>query len=83
MLEALSQSCRGPGGDSIIATLSAGAPTWLVQFPAFLIREHRQTLPREIVGATRERVLREIVEVFETILIARSASAGFGEPTLG
>ena len=42
-------------------------PTWLVQFPALLKREHRETLQREIMGATRERMLREIGEELATI----------------
>jgi predicted ATPase len=38
-----------------------------VQIPAFLTREHRETLKQEILGATRERMLREICEALETI----------------
>jgi DNA-binding winged helix-turn-helix (wHTH) protein/tetratricopeptide (TPR) repeat protein len=67
MLEALSGLCRGSGGESLIQTLAAQAPTWLVQFPALLKPEHREMLQREILGATRERMLREIGEVLETI----------------
>jgi FixJ family two-component response regulator/DNA-binding winged helix-turn-helix (wHTH) protein/tetratricopeptide (TPR) repeat protein len=67
MLEALSGVCHGPGGESIIPTLAEQAPTWLVQLPALVKREHRETLQREIQGATRERMLREVGEVLETI----------------
>jgi DNA-binding winged helix-turn-helix (wHTH) protein len=67
MLEALGQLCRGSGGHTIVDTLAAQAPTWLVQFPALLTREHRETLHREILGATRERMLREIGEALEAI----------------
>src|SRR6202040_1855519 len=67
MLEALGQLCRGHEGESVVATLAAQAPTWLAQFPALLKREHRETLQREILGATRERMLREISEAVETI----------------
>jgi DNA-binding winged helix-turn-helix (wHTH) protein/tetratricopeptide (TPR) repeat protein len=67
MLEALSGLCRGPAGKSLVQTLAAQAPTWLVQFPALVKREHRETLQREILGATRERMLREIGEALETI----------------
>jgi predicted ATPase/DNA-binding winged helix-turn-helix (wHTH) protein len=69
MLEALGQLCRGSGGDSVVSTLAAQAPTWLVQFPALLTDEHRETLQREILGATRERMLREISEALETITL--------------
>ena len=48
-------------------TLAVHAPTWLVQFPALVTREHRDTLQRELLGATRERMLREIAELLETI----------------
>ncbi|TMH77370.1 MAG: hypothetical protein E6H52_04175 [Betaproteobacteria bacterium] len=67
MLEALGQLCRGPGGESIVDTLAWQAPTWLVQFPALLKREHRETLQRELLGATRQRMLREIGDALETI----------------
>jgi DNA-binding winged helix-turn-helix (wHTH) protein len=67
MLEALGQLCRGGGGSKVVEILAAQAPTWLVQFPALLKPEHRETLQRELLGATRERMLREIGEALETI----------------
>ena len=70
MLEALGELCRTSDGDSIVQTLAAQAPTWLVQFPALVKRERRETLQREILGATRERMLREIGDVLETITSA-------------
>ena len=62
MLEALGQLCRGAGGDAVVQALAVHAPTWLVQFPALVTREHRDTLQRELLGATRERMLRELAE---------------------
>jgi tetratricopeptide (TPR) repeat protein len=67
MLEALGGLCRSSGGESLVQTLVAQAPTWLVQFPALVKREHREMLQREILGATRERMVREISEVLEMI----------------
>ena len=67
MLEALRQLCRGQEGDSTIQTLAAEAPTWLVQFPALVKPEQREMLHRELLGATRERMLREIGDALETI----------------
>jgi predicted ATPase/DNA-binding winged helix-turn-helix (wHTH) protein len=67
MLEALGQLCRGADGDSVIRTLASQAPTWLAQLPALMKREHREALRREILGATRERMLREIEGALETI----------------
>ena len=67
MLEALGGLCRGTGGEPLVQALAMQAPTWLVQFPALVNRGHREMLQREILGATRERMLREISEVLETI----------------
>ncbi|HKN16701.1 MAG TPA: AAA family ATPase [Candidatus Sulfotelmatobacter sp.] len=67
MLEALGQLCAGPDADAVVQILAAQAPTWLVQFPSLIKRDQRATLQREIMGATRERMLREISEAIETI----------------
>ena len=67
MLEALGQLCLGPEGNSVLSVLAREAPTWLVQFPAFMRQEQRATLEREIRGATRERMLREICDALVTI----------------
>jgi DNA-binding winged helix-turn-helix (wHTH) protein len=67
MLEALGQLCRGPQAEPIIQILSTDAPTWLAQLPALLTRERRDMLQREILGATRERMLREIGDASESI----------------
>jgi len=67
MLDALGGLCRAPAGDSVVQILAARAPTWLVQFPSLVKREQREILQREILGATRERMLREIAEALETI----------------
>jgi DNA-binding winged helix-turn-helix (wHTH) protein len=69
MLEALSVLCRGDGGDAIIQILAAQAPTWLVQFPGLLTPDRTELLRREVLGATRERMLREIGEALEAIAL--------------
>jgi DNA-binding winged helix-turn-helix (wHTH) protein/tetratricopeptide (TPR) repeat protein len=55
----------------LIPLLEANAPTWLVQFPGLLKPEHRAMLQREILGATRERMLREFCDVVPLISAAR------------
>jgi Cdc6-like AAA superfamily ATPase len=65
-LEALSQLC-GSRGDTVVQILASLAPTWLVQFPAHVRYGQREMLHQEILGATRERMLREISEALETI----------------
>lgn len=67
MLEAVRQMCSGPQGESTVQTLASLPPTWLVQFPALVKREQREQLYREILGTTRERMLREIGEALETL----------------
>ena len=67
MLDALGHLCRGPHAEPIVQILSAQAPTWLAHFPALLTREHRVMLHREILGATRERMVREIGDALESI----------------
>ena len=71
MLEALGQMCREAGGAAVIETLATHAPTWLVQFPALMTPAHRATLQRELQGATRERMLREIAELLEALTADR------------
>jgi DNA-binding winged helix-turn-helix (wHTH) protein len=66
-LEAVGQLCRGPDGARMVETLASQAPTWLVQFPALLTPDYRETLRQEILGATRERMLREICVALEMI----------------
>ena len=71
VLDALGNLCRGPEGASVVQILAAQAPTWLVQFPALLTHQQRETLQREIEGATRQRMLREIGVALETITSER------------
>lgn len=65
ILEALGQLCRGAEGHRLVEILTAHAPTWLVQFPWLVNREQRQALQQEILGATRDRMLREIREALD------------------
>jgi DNA-binding winged helix-turn-helix (wHTH) protein len=67
MLHALGRLCRGPQAAPIIQILFAEAPTWLAQLPSLLTPEHREMLRREILGATRERMVREIGDALESI----------------
>jgi len=69
VLEALGQLLEGPGGESVVRILASHAPTWLVQFPSAIRAEQRQSLQQEILGATRERMLREICEALELLSI--------------
>ena len=67
VLEATGQLVRGPGSAAVIQVLTSQAPSWLIQFPALLGPGQREALQRELLGATRERMVREICEAFDTI----------------
>jgi len=55
------------GDASVLRTLAHRAPTWLAQFPSHIRPEQRDALHREILGSTRERMVREVCEVLEAI----------------
>jgi tetratricopeptide (TPR) repeat protein len=56
-------------GDSrqVKAALRAYAPTWLLQLPGLLTAEERLDLQQEVLGATRERLVREGCELLEVL----------------
>src|SRR6185295_5942443 len=66
MLEAIGSLLRG-ADNSFIQTIATRAPTWLIPFPGLVKREQREALQVEILGSTRERMVREICEALESI----------------
>ncbi|PWU07044.1 MAG: hypothetical protein C5B51_10895 [Terriglobia bacterium] len=70
VLEALGWLLRAPGGASIVETLRAHAPTWLIQFPFMVKPEQRAALLQQILGATRERMVRELCEALGVLTSA-------------
>jgi DNA-binding winged helix-turn-helix (wHTH) protein/tetratricopeptide (TPR) repeat protein len=67
MLEALGQLVRDSDGSRVTQTLAKCAPTWLSQFPSLIKAEQREALQKETLGATRERMVREICDALETL----------------
>src|SRR5205823_1450681 len=67
VLEALGRLCREPGGERVIAVLCRHAPTWMAQMPWFLQDGDREQWSRDLLGATRERMLREMAEAVEVL----------------
>jgi DNA-binding winged helix-turn-helix (wHTH) protein/tetratricopeptide (TPR) repeat protein len=67
MIEALRQLCEGPRRVEVRAALRRLAPTWLAQMPQLLEPGDDVALGRELVGATRERMLREMAETIEAL----------------
>ena len=64
VLEALNALCY-QGGEPYLERLRQYAPTWLAQLPWFLTKADRALLQREVLGATKERMLRELGEWLE------------------
>ena len=67
LLEALGQLARGPTENRVVDMLARHAPTWLIQFPSLVREEQQAGLHREILGATRERMVRELCEALEVM----------------
>jgi DNA-binding winged helix-turn-helix (wHTH) protein len=67
VLEALSRMCRGAAGEDLIDFLARCAPTWLVQMPWLLNGNRFERLQQAVLGATRDRMLREMVESIEIL----------------
>jgi DNA-binding winged helix-turn-helix (wHTH) protein/tetratricopeptide (TPR) repeat protein len=67
LLEAIGQLARGSLRTLVVDTLATYAPTWLIQFPSLMRPEQQAALQREILGATRERMVRELCEALEVI----------------
>jgi predicted ATPase len=71
ILEALGQLTRDASDNPIARILAARAPTWLIQLPSLLNPQQRAELQRELLGATRERMVREICEALEALTAER------------
>lgn len=67
ILDALGQLCREADDNRIVQELALRAPTWLVQFPSLVSPQQKQMLEKETIGATRERMVREICETLEAL----------------
>jgi DNA-binding winged helix-turn-helix (wHTH) protein len=67
VLDALGRLGRGAHRERVRAWLGQHAPTWLVQLPSLTDVGERERLAREVLGATRERMLREMAEALEAL----------------
>ena len=69
VLEALGRLGRGRGGERVVQILKQDAPTWLTQLPALLADRDLEAVERRAQGATRDRMLRELVEALDALSI--------------
>ncbi len=67
LLEAFGRLARGPSRARIVAWLARSAPTWLSALGLSADAPDRERLERELLGATHERMLREIAEALEEL----------------
>ena len=65
VLEAVGRLCREDR--QLVDVLRAHAPMWLLQMPSLVSASDRELLSREVFGATRERMLREMGEALEAL----------------
>ena len=65
VLEAIARLCREQ--PQVASVLRAHAPMWLLQMPSLVSASDRESLSREVSGATRERMLREMGEALEAL----------------
>lgn len=67
MLEALFELCMSQGGGPLARELASCAPSWLAQIPAVPQPAQRSTLQRELLGETRDRMPRELVNLLQRV----------------
>ncbi|HTG72893.1 MAG TPA: AAA family ATPase, partial [Terriglobia bacterium] len=65
VLEAVGRLCREQ--EQVVDVLRAHAPMWLLQMPSLVSASDRELLSREVSGATRERMLREMGDALEAL----------------
>ena len=67
MLEALGRLARQPNAKQFVPLLARQAPTWLAQMPWLLADDELDAVQRRLIGATPQRMLREMLETLEAI----------------
>ena len=67
ILEAFSRLCRQEPARESVDVLRRHAPTWLVQLPSLVEPHEREELRTETLGATPERMLREMADAIEAL----------------
>jgi DNA-binding winged helix-turn-helix (wHTH) protein/predicted ATPase len=67
VLEAIGRLCREQR--KVADVIRAHAPMWLLQMPSLLTPSEREQLSRDVSGATRERMLREMGEALDALTV--------------
>jgi DNA-binding SARP family transcriptional activator/predicted ATPase len=66
VLDALDRLASG-GDARVVSTLTVRAPTWLIQMPWLVDESEFATLQQRVLGATRDRMLREMLEALRAM----------------
>lgn len=67
VLEALHELGQTSSGERLVTLLARHAPAWLVQMPSLAKSSGEAGLARETLGATQERMLREMADALEAL----------------
>jgi DNA-binding winged helix-turn-helix (wHTH) protein/tetratricopeptide (TPR) repeat protein len=73
VLEAIFDLAKGPATAEVLRCLDAVAPGWLLQLPALVDVDHGSSLINRTLGATPERMLREVLDLFDAL-----SATGYG-----
>jgi DNA-binding winged helix-turn-helix (wHTH) protein/tetratricopeptide (TPR) repeat protein len=71
VFNALNQLSRTAGVESFVPLFRRHAPTWVAQMPSLVPADERESVARTVLGATRERMLREMAEAIEALAAER------------
>jgi DNA-binding SARP family transcriptional activator len=67
VLDALGALARRPRGRQLVPLLARQAPTWVAQMPWLVSDGELEAIHRRLIGATHERMLREMFETLEAV----------------
>jgi DNA-binding winged helix-turn-helix (wHTH) protein/tetratricopeptide (TPR) repeat protein len=67
VLDGFSRLCRSSAGARVLEVLRVHAPSWLAHMSSLATPSERDHLQSQAVGATRERMLREMAEAIESL----------------
>ncbi|WP_042338616.1 ATP-binding protein [Paraburkholderia ferrariae] len=71
VLEALGRLCRGARGEEVVRSIVTIAPTWAALMPAHVPEAQRRVLRAEVMGAGKDRILREGCALLEALAAGR------------
>ena len=71
VLAALGGLYKESGGQELLALLARQAPTWVVHMPWLVTDAELAALQRRVMGATQERMLREMAEALAVVTTER------------